>query len=425
MLFTARSRTLVLAAALIAASGAASDARIWPKWSVAQTTVLDVDPGFKSLAGPFTFSLPDGEGSAAIGLNYDAKAHLTAAGQFTDQSGAPTLFALVGSYVPDLETGGQAVHFADATKNPQFTIDGNLSVDGSVIVGTFQRKSGYFGISGDESGAITLTRTGAAPASFFPLSLALRMDDHGRIFGAPTTVGTKTMAATASATLYGTHFVKDHYENNAVLGGRIGGSVKTRSDGTSTGVLTISGPKWKARLAGPVDAAGFHATCSFSGGGFVVSGLSVTLPVVPGPTPPTPPPTQKPPPNQLTGAAATIVGGAVTITSTNVPKKFFGAVAGLTIQFPQSDFFTTVNGHAIVHADPSDASTPAPNARRCIVSVGGATYGTANTPADVTLDVDRLEAIQGGRIELLATGTVATADGKTKSVDILVEAVVQ
>jgi hypothetical protein len=413
-----------LAALLVAAWVGVSHARIWPAWSFAGPKVLQISPGFTNLAGAYSFALGD-DGTAALALNYDAKARLGASGLFTSNEGDPTLFALLGSYSVDKETGVQHVRLVDALKNPRFVFEGDVAEDAMSIVGTFQRGDGFLAIAGEESGPLTLTRTSGSTASAFPLTIATRMDDRGRLFGAPTTVDGKTVESRASATLYGTHFVVNHFEDNAVSGGRIRGWVRTRANGTSVGLMTITGPNWRARFTGPVDAAGFHALCDFTAGGFVIRKLPITIPVVPGPTPPPPPGGVKPPPNLLTAATATIVNGAVTINAVNVPSRFFGAPAGLRIEFPLSDWSNTINGHAIVHADPSNASTPAPNARRCIVTVGGVTYGTATAPADVKLDIDRLEIIEGGFVQLLATGTVVSTTGRKKTVDVLVKATVQ
>jgi len=420
-----RGLAALAVAALVAASASSSLARIWPAWTIAGPRVLDVSPGFASLAGSWTFSLPNGEGDANLSINYDVKARLGAAGLFTDAGGNPTIFSLLGTYSVDAATGVQHVKFTDAVKNPQFTFTGDVSADATSIVGTFVRKSGYFEIAGDDSDALTLHRAGAAPATAIKLTIATRMDDHGRIFGSPTTVDGKTVESRAQALLYGTHFVKDHFEDNVATGGLVRGTVKTRANGTSTGQITIKGPKWSAKFKGVVDAAGFHALCDFSAGGFVAKKLPITLAVTPGPTPPPPVGGTKPPPNLLDNCVATVINGAVVITRSSVPSKFFGTTAGLRIEFPQADWYENVNGHAIHHADPSDASLPAPNARRCIVTIGSTVYGTATSPADVTLDVDRFDVIAGQQIRLLATGTVATGTGKKKTVDVLVQATVQ
>jgi len=425
-----------LAAAVIAATAGASDARIWPAWSFAGQRTLPIEPGFTSLAGKWSFALPNGEGSMTpFAMNYDPAGQLFATGQFMSGGGEITIVRFAGAYSVDPTTHVQHVRLVDLVKNPKvsflvkvplFSFDGDVSEDGNVVAGTFTRKAGYFALPGDEAGPLTLTRSGAPGATAFQLAIHTRMDDHGRIFGAPVTTDGKTSEFKATATLYGTHFNEQFFElANSVTGGKIRGTVKTRANGTSTGLMTITGPKWKARFAGPVDAAGFHALCDLASGGFVVKKLPITLDVVPGPTPPTPPAGSKPPANLLTTVQATVVNGVVTLTASNMPTKFFGAPAGLRIEFPLTDWNNTVNGHAVVHADPSDASLPTPNARRCIVTVGSVVYGTATAPADVTFDVSKFTSISGGTIELLATGTVVSSTGKKKTVDVLCKATVQ
>jgi len=433
----ARRRLIVstLAAALIAATAGMSDARIWPAWTLAGSRTLSVSPGFRNLEGKYAFALPDGQGSApAAYLNYDGTSRLLATGQFTSSSGDLTLFTLAGEYSVDAATGVQHIRLVDYVKShkvslrladPLFSFEGDVSEDGLTIVGTFHRHAGYFALPGDETGPLTFTRNTAAGPTGFALTIATRMDDHGRIFGSSITVDGKTVESRAKALLYGTHFLVDHFVPNVADDGKIRGTVRTRANGTSVGLLTVRGPKWSARLAGPVDAAGFHALCDFSAGGFGVKKFPITLDVTPGPTPPPPPGGVKPPPNLIDTASATVINGVVTVTAVNMPSRFFGAPAGLRIEFPQSDWNNTVNGHAIVHADPSDASTPAPNARRCVVTVGSTVYATATAPADVTIDVDRFAVSTGGVIRVLATGTVVSTTGRKKIVDVLLEATVK
>jgi hypothetical protein len=425
-----------LAAALIAATAGMSDARIWPAWTIAGARTLDIAPGYVELAGRYSFSFPNDEGSSTTtSMNYDSKGRLSVAGQFSTPGGDLTIFTFAAASSVDPTTGVQHVRFVEfvktrefslLVKDPLFSFDGDVAADRTSIVGTFKRKAGYFALPGDETGPLTFTKTTGPGATSFALSLSTRMDDHGRLFGTSTTVDGKTVESRAKVVIYGTH-LDDHYfeVDNFVDGGKIRGTVKTRANGTSVGLMTIKGPKWSARLAGPVDAAGFHALCDFSAGGFVVKKFPLTLDVTPGPTPPPPPGGVKPPPNLLINAKATVINGVVTVTASDMPSKFFGAPAGLRIEFPQSDWNNTINGHAVVHADPSDASTPAPNARRCIVTVGTTVYATANAPADVTIDVDRFAVTTGGTIRVLATGTVVSTTGRKKVVDVLVEATVQ
>src|SRR5204862_4163877 len=142
------------------------------------------------------------------------------------------------------------------------------------------------------------------------------------------------------------------YGGITLTDGKIKGKVVTHPDATTTGTIVITGPGWRAKLKGPIDQAGFHAFCTLKGGPFSATNVPVLLAVQPGPTPP---PGHEPPPpkNQLLGADATVVNGAVTISHSAVPAKFFGQTAGLNIEFPSAD------GQSVVHADPSTASLPA------------------------------------------------------------------
>jgi hypothetical protein len=59
--------------------------------------------------------------------------------------------------------------------------------------------------------------------------------------------------------------------------------------------------------------------------------------------------------------------------------------------------------------------------------VSGKTYGTAPAPVGngVTFDVKRISSVGGGVIEVLATGRVYPTTGAPKTVNVLVQAVVQ
>lgn len=391
--------TLALAAAALALSGEA-DARIYPGWSLATTYAPAVDPGFKSVAG--TFSMPLGGDTASIALAYDEQARLTGAGIV----GGLTIFSLSGTFSVDGTTGEQHVRLVDPAKKPLFTFDGVVSPDGADIVGTFSKSDGYLGYAGAASGPLTLHRTSAAAQAAFTLSFATRMDDHGRV-GGKLDVDGKTETR-GSLAVYG---------GRSFSGGKIKGKVKTDANALTTGAVSIVGRGWRAKFTGPIDAAGFHASCDISAAGFRVTGASVLLAAQPGPVPPDTP--TKPPKNLLDNATATIVNGQVTISHPNVPSKFFGATAGLTIQFPFAD------GVSVVSADVSSASTATP--RRCIVTVGGKTYGTAMAPVanGVTLDIKKVSSVGGGVIEVLATGRVYPVSGTPKTVNVLVQAVVQ
>lgn len=390
----------VFAAVALAFAGGEAGARIYPGWSLAGTYAPAVDPGFKSVAG--TFSYPLGGDTASVALTYDERAALTGAGIV----GGLTIYSLAGTATLDAGTGEQRVRLADTAKRPLFTFDGVMSEDGASIAGTFTRADGYLGYAGAESGPLTLTRTGAAAQSAFALAFATRMDTFGRVRGKLGMDGkTDTLG---SLSVYGGRSFSD---------GKIKGKVKTDANSLTTGVVSIAGRGWRAKLAGPIDGLGFHAACDVTAAGFRVKGAQVLLPALPGPEPPVPP--TKPPKNLLANATATIVNGQVTISHTAVPSKFFGATAGLTIQFPFAD------GIAVVAADAASASTPTP--RRCVVTVGSKTYGTAmaTTGDGVTLDIRKLSSISGGQIEVLATGRVHPLSGTPKNVNVLVQAVVQ
>jgi hypothetical protein len=392
---------LGLAAASLAFAPAAGGVVIYPAWSLVGGYDTPVDPGFVSVAGSFQFPL-DG-GTATITLNYDDKAHVSGGGQ----SGNFTIFTLAGGFTVDPLTQEQHVHLADTAKKPMFTFDGVVSADGNSIAGTYVKHAGYLDYPGEESGPLTFQRTGYVADTTFTLAFATRMDVKGRVRGAYTADGRTDTRATLS--IYGKRDLAD---------GRIQGRVKTDATGYTTGVVRIVGRAWKVVMTGPIDADGFHASCDVLADGFVVRGTKVLLPVLVGPTPPPGPP-PPPPKNLLTSATATIVDGQVTISHTDVPSRFFGAPAGLTITFPFSDGLSTVA------ADATDASTTPP--RRCIVVVNSKTYGTAQAPAGrgVAIQIRKLATVRDGQIEVLATGKVYPVGGTPKTVNVLVQALVQ
>lgn len=389
---------IALPVALAAALVGDAHARIYPAWSVAGQHAVDVDPGFAEVAG--TFDFPPGGTPSSLTLRYDPAPRLTGAGL----AGGLTIFSLEGTALLDSASGEQVVTLRDSAKNPLFEFEGVVAADGSAIAGTFVRRAGYLDDPNPASGPLTLTRTGGAASTAFRLAFGARMDDRGRVKGSLGAEG----ETRATLTVYG---------GTVLEGGKVRGKVKTDAAGVTTGKLTITGRRWKAKLVGPIDAAGFHAACDVTGAGFSVRGADVLLPVVAGPTPPVEP--VKPPKNLLANATATVVNGQVTITHTRVPSKFFGKPAGLTVQFPFAD------GLATVEADSTTASGASP--RRFIVTIGSKTYGTAAAPPGegVTLEIRRLSNVAGGVIEVLATGRVEPASGRGKNVDVLLNAVVQ
>jgi hypothetical protein len=387
-----------LAAALIGAGAGTAAARIWPEWTLAATYAPQVDPGFVSVAG--TFSFPAGGDGSTLTLKYDSKARLGGAGL----AGGLTIFSLAGTWAVD-ELGVQHVHLADIAKSPLFTFDGTVAADGSTIDGSYARHTGYLGEPIEEMGEMSMVRSGPAAPTTFALSFLTRMDDHGKVRGKLDMDGNDTRG---SLTVYGNQLLED---------GKILGKIKTSSSGLTTGRVSIVGRNWLVKLNGPVDAAGFHAECDITAAGFRIVDAPVLLAVQPGPEPPPGP--VKPPKNLLENAVATIVNGQVTITHNAVPSRFFGTTAGLSITFPFSD------GVSVVHADSSNASIQEP--RRCIVTVNDKIYGTALAPAGngVTFDIKRVSNVSNGVIEILATGRVYPASGSAKTVNVLVVAVVQ
>jgi hypothetical protein len=159
-----------------------------------------------------------------------------------------------------------------------------------------------------------------------------------------------------------------------------------------------------------VDEDGFHAAADVVAGGFRVTGASLVLPVQDGPEPPPPPP-PPPPKNLVTGAVARSVGGQVTISRRNVAEKFFGAPAEVTLVFPAS------LANQAFHADPSSFQGLAP--RRFSVRIGSRTYQTQTSPGDVSVTFRRYDAQV---VEATCTGTVVDDRGRTKTVDLILQA---
>jgi hypothetical protein len=424
--FSTICAALGLAAACLVASDAAAKPRIWPLWSIEGNYALDMPAGFRDLYGSFTFPLSGG--SATLRLDYDDKGRLTGQGvaDVPDGTGGflSTIFSLLGTFEVD-ELGVTHVSFADLAKTPGFTFDGVVAADALSMTGDYVRKPGFLGLAGEDAGTLTMTRTTGDPVNGkFVLSFKARMDTKGRVSGGIATDGKHE--TTADIVIFGQRPdpTTGIYVPRKLTGGKIKGLVKTDKFGFTTATLAITGPKWSVKMTGPVEETGFHATTDFVGAGFVVRGVPLTLAVRPGPTPPTPPPPPvAAPPYLLVGAQATIVNGAVTLTHGAVPKKFFGATAGLTARFPMPGGSTTLP--VALHADPASNALPDPDPVRFIVSVGSTTYSAAVGLADVTLDVRKISSTPGGKFEVLATGKVAAANGKTKSVYVLIDATVQ
>lgn len=408
----------IAAALLVLLLPAAASARIYPSWAPASTYAASFRPGFRSLSGDFTF--PVGDGTASLRLSYDGKGGLTGGGTVTTSTFLDT-FALVGTFSVDPADGVQHVRLAEPVAKkavPRLTFDGVLAADGGDLVGSMTRQGGFGGLPGTDTSNATLARRNAAKGTdSFLLEMTPVMDTRGRIQGFASAGPASETRATL--TVYGRHTINGfELDGLPLVNGKIRGKFTTDRNTLTKGTITIKAFNWSAKLTGPVDSQGFHALCDLKGGGFTLTKIPVDLAVQAGPMPPPGPP-PPPPKNQLTGVRATVANGKVTLSHSSVPSKFFGVTAGLTVEFPTSA------GLGTIHADPSSASLPGSDARRCIVTLGSTVYGTATAPADVALEVRRLTSQIGGPVEVLATGTVVAANGKKKTVNLLIEATVQ
>lgn len=399
---------LAAAAACAAAIGApatssaaprAKAAPVLPAWDPTGNHDLAFDPGYESVAGRYRIAFEGKSGT--IDVNYAADASkLLAGGVFDDF----TLVTLAGGWSA---TGGtQTVNLADAPKKPQFTFTGAVDADHRDVSGTYVRADGYLGLGNAVTAPLVLDRqTPVNVETTFRLRFQPSMDRRGVVRSRLGDDGRELRATL------------DAFAGRSFDGGLVRGRVVTKkSDGTTTARIRISGKGWTVRLDGPVDADGFHAVADVSAGGFVADDVALTIPVVEGPEPPPPPP-PPPPKNLLTKGVARIVAGRIEIVRESTPKKFFGKAGDLHVEFPTSDALQTVV------ADPSTATGA--SARRCYVLFGAKSYGTATAPGTVTLEIRRYSTTPGQTIEVLCTGTVADVTGRTKPVDVLLQAVVQ
>ena len=370
-----------------------------PAWSLVGTYDMPVDVGFVSLLGSYDFDLDGNAGF--VSLAYDPKARITGNGLV----GSTFFSAFATSSVG--EDALQHVSIVDAPKNPAFTFDGVVESNGRDLVGHYVRSNGFGGLVGTAEGEITLRRT---QPTFIPSNFRLRltttMDRKGRVRGA---VGPDRKEIRAAI---------DVYPARTLDGGVVRGKVTTRaSDGTTSASLKITGKGWLITMKGPVDVDGFHAVARIRAGGFDVPNVAIVLPVTEGPKPPPPPPPPDPDKNRrVTGAAAQVVAGSVRVSKSRLPTKFFGAPANVTIDFPSAGI-----GAPMV-ADPASASTLTPT--RFFVKIGSKTYGTGTAPGLVTLTVRQYSPSPGGGIEVLCQGKVADASGRTKNVNLVINAVV-
>ncbi|MCG3136166.1 MAG: hypothetical protein HMLKMBBP_04006 [Planctomycetes bacterium] len=397
--FRRSAAVLAFAAALAAAAPAAE----LPAWVLAGEYDERVEVGFHSAAGDYDFLFDVHNVRISLSTLDDG----TLAGGGLLQIGDTfELYQVVGTSTVD-ETGAQHVDFDENVKFPRISFRGTMASDGGDVTGTYTRKAGFGGLPGDASGPATLRRFNPAKGQgTFRLEMTLVTDAKGRVRGLKPEGGEE---AKVRLTTFGQEILPD---------GTARGLVKTSRDrATTTCKVKLKGSGWRGTLEGPMDAGGFHALVSLRTRKYEVSAAPWTFPVFPGPEPPPPPP-PPPPKNRLALCDATVSAGQIEITRNGVPRKFFGKTSSLTVQFPASDSVSTV------HADPSTATGM--NARRFFVEIGNRTYGTASAPADVTLEIRRFSTIPGQVIEILCTGTVVDpASGKSKDVDVLVEAVVQ
>ena len=316
----------------------------------------------------------------------------------------------------------QRVTLVDDSKPALYTFEGALDAEGD-LVGTYRQLAGFTGIAEASEGPLELRRSApGTPATAFTLRFRARMDGKGRVRGAFVSA-TDDTETTATLDVFG---------GERLEGGRIRGTVRTTSDGTSsttTASLVIKGRKWSVRLAGPitgpVSSEGvFDALADVRTPRFRLDDVPVRLRAPWRPQPPEPPGPDPEDKIRLQGGTATIDGNnVIQVRHGNVPKKFFGARADLTLQFPIGD------GGSTVHATPETAATNPP--RRLVVLVGGRPYSTQFTGSDVALEVRDVSVSTGGLVRVKigredgAASTVFSADGRQKTVLLVLEALVQ
>lgn len=401
-----RLRAVAFAGSALAAAAAAflappSLAAILPAWLIVGTADVQAETGIHDITGSYNLTI-SGQ-TRTLSLAYTETGAITGSSFFEPPEGFTIVgFRGVQKRLPD---GTESIVLEESVKRPRFRFTGAM-VDGRSLVGTFTQTPGFAGFQDTASGDMTITRgTPSVGNGRFRLFWKATTDSKGRVKGGLSLDGVTEDLARMNL-----------FAGRTVSGGKIRGRVRTNRLGETTAKVTILGPKWSVRMDGPLDIDGFHASADVKAAGFEVKDVPFLLPVGKGADPPPPPP-PPPPANQVSGGTATVSGGQIRILRFNVPKRFFGAPATLDVQFPTS------SGSGTFHADPSNASTATPH--RFIVKVGRTTYGTAAAPADVTIEVQKFEAFTGGEIRLLCTGTVATASGRTKNVDVLLLAVVE
>ncbi len=403
----ARLRAVAVAAAGLAAlslvaveDGAARQ----PEWAVTGTHVVRLAPGVASLEGRYAFDLGPFTGNLTLG--YDGPGRVRGAGT-TGEFGS-FIYAVEGTWDVDDASGRTHVRVQDSPRDPTFVFDGVLNAAATALVGTYRREPGFAASDDSASGDLTLTRTPPGPA---PAEFVLQFDavqaPNGKVV--PALLGGTAKAARSEVTL--------QTFGESLTGGRLTGKVRTLRDGTTRGALRVKGKGWRAKLDGPLDADGFHALVDVKTPLFRYDDVPATLAVVEGAEPPPPPP---PPParNELYGAFARIRAGQVEITHDAVPKSFFGKAGTLTIQFPSA-----VTQGATLHATPATSGGNAP-VRFFVTLSNGTTYGTANDPADVALQLRTLTYTLGDTLVVACSADAAhgatTAEGASKAVDVVV-----
>jgi hypothetical protein len=389
---------------------------VLPAWDLTGAHDLELPTGFASLHGKFLFGSLDVnrttlEGrSGSFDMRYDASARLAVSGFLDDF----TFLSLEGTWAV-VDGGVHTVTLLEDARRPRFRFDGTVQPGGREIRGTYDRSEGFLGLTGttaDREFVLTLDPALPTPPDRFRLRTTLTMDRRGVVKGGRGPDGKEVKVRL------------DGYGGRVFEGGIARGRVRTsRTDGTTTAAVKVRGRGWSVRLDGPVDESGFHALADVKAGGFVLTDVPATLAVRPGPEPPPPPPPPDPP-NLIPKANARIVGGRVLLSRENAPSKFFGTGADVNLEFP-----TSVVGAASFVADPTTSSGVAP--RRFYVTLGTRTFGTAAAPGSVTMSIPRdlqgnlvFSTIPGKTIEVVCSGSVADASGRTKSVDVIVRATV-
>ena len=401
--FRILAAALLSAAVLLPGAGAEAARKPLPEWSISGVYDEHLPTGFANLAASYKVRDPASNILGTLTLGYDPQVQVIGSGVY-----GFTFYSVKGTWQVG-EDGVQRIQFNDSPKTPSFTFDGAMDAQGRDVTGAAVLSNGFGGSTGVQNVQLRLERNDlGTKLDNFRLRFTSVMDKKGRVRGVR---GPDRKETRATLAVYGGQLLE---------GGRIRGRVVTKKlDGTTSAKLKIVGKGWFVKMDGPVDESGFHALVDIKAAGFVLVDRPYDLPVEPGPAPPPPPP-PPPPKNLLTGATATVVGSHVTITRSNVPKKFgFGKRSSLTVEFETSDADSGANPDLSVDASPATSQGAA--ARRVIVTSGNRTYGTANST--VTLSgLRRYQEDSTQKFEVLCTGTVSDGNGHSKSVNVLIRA---